>query len=45
MQALFRKVAGALPGMDSGPAAPAEGMVNVDLAAQKPEAASSACSC
>lgn len=45
VQALFRKVAGALPGMDSGPAAPAEGMVNVDLAAHKPEAASSACSC
>jgi hypothetical protein len=44
-QALFRKVAGALPGMDSAPAAPVEGVVNVDLSAHKPDAAATACSC
>jgi hypothetical protein len=46
VQALFRKVAGALPGMDSGPAVATENMVSVDLAStQQADAAASACSC
>lgn len=45
MQALFRKVAGALPGMESSSNSQTENMVSVDLTSQKPEADVSACSC
>ena len=47
VQALFRKVAGALPGMDTGPQSTAENVVSVDLAsAKKTEATSSSmCGC
>lgn len=45
VQALFRKVAGALPGMESGSNSQAETMVSVDLTSQKPETDASTCNC
>eukprot|EP00892_Ulva_mutabilis_P007333 jgi/Ulvmu1/4972/UM207_0016.1 len=45
IKALFRKVAGSLPGMESSSNSQAENMVSVDLTSQKPDTDAAMCSC